>query len=652
MKKVMVWGLLLILSFNLALAENLYQYDSLQLQLGVSGRFDLISAGMNPEIESAKVQLLLFPKDSFRQKILGFDTLGEKTEEEIIFTWDSPILGQKDFSYTSLVQTWNERTEVKDKISFPLNNNINLNKYLQPAETIDSDNPKIIAKAAELAEGEDDAFKVAFNLANWVGENVKYDLNTLTASASQKASWVLENKEGVCDEMTSLFIAMCRSLGIPARFISGISYSTSELFEEPWQPHGWAEVYFPDYGWVAFDIAFGEYGYIDVTHVQLRESGDPKESSTLYEWQANNVNLESDNLNFEVRIKDKGKIIEDEIQLEMEIIAPEVKFGSYNLIKGILKNKEEYYATATLQAAFPEEIEIIGKNRRTILLRPKEIRETHWIIKVPENFNPNYVYSFPVVIYSEKNISTGDVFFSQRRSNTYYSLEEMQALIPREKDKTYSRKVAIDCIYESEIELNASNKIECKFKNSGNANLRQAKFCLGEICEIKDLLISQRVNFSINLDTRKVGNNKILVSAENELIEKKSFMEYLVYDQPKIKLNYTLPAEIYYKDVFWLNLSLSPDSYSFPQKVKIGLGGQGERKVVEISEINEEQGLVFELKGDKLSRSNKLKLDLSWEDQKGGKYRQTKEIIFSALPRTFWDKVKMAINGLLQPFYS
>ena len=60
----------------------------------------------------------------------------------------------------------------------------------------------------------DDLFIVVYKLAEWVKTNVNYDLSTLTASVSQKASWVLDNKEGVCDEITNLFIALSRALGI------------------------------------------------------------------------------------------------------------------------------------------------------------------------------------------------------------------------------------------------------------------------------------------------------------------------------------------------------------------------------------------------------------------------------------------------------
>ena len=91
--------------------------------------------------------------------------------------------------------------------------------YLEAGEVIDSENAGIGRQASKIAEGEDDLYGVVYNLATWVEENVDYDLSTLTAESSQKASWVLENRRGVCDEMTSLFIAMCRSLGIPAKFV-------------------------------------------------------------------------------------------------------------------------------------------------------------------------------------------------------------------------------------------------------------------------------------------------------------------------------------------------------------------------------------------------------------------------------------------------
>src|SRR3989338_2220208 len=107
-------------------------------------------------------------------------------------------------------------------------------------------------------------YVASFLLASWVKENVRYDLTTLTAEAVQTSSWVFQERRGVCDELTNLFIAMARSVGIPARFVTGTVYSG---LLPGWGNHGWAEVYFQGYGWVPFDVTYGQYGWIDPSHV-------------------------------------------------------------------------------------------------------------------------------------------------------------------------------------------------------------------------------------------------------------------------------------------------------------------------------------------------------------------------------------------------
>ena len=72
-----------------------------------------------------------------------------------------------------------------------------MTEFLKPTKSIDSNNKEIISKASELTEKEDDLFKAVFKLANWVEENVNYELDSITAKASKKASCVLENKRGV-----------------------------------------------------------------------------------------------------------------------------------------------------------------------------------------------------------------------------------------------------------------------------------------------------------------------------------------------------------------------------------------------------------------------------------------------------------------------
>src|SRR3989344_7884367 len=337
MRKLWALCLILILILPFSLAQgDLYSMDSLELQLKVDGSFELVPTKSGSNIKEVTAKIFLYPEESERQKIILWDSEGTVKDEIVSFFWNDKKIEKKEFGYTALIETQNKRLAVKEKIVFPLSsqNVQGLEQYLEPTEIIDSDHPLVIAKAAELAEGEDDLFKVAFNLASWVEENIEYDLNTVTSTASQKGSWVLQNKQGVCDEMTSLFVAMARSLGIPARFVSGISYTNSQEVIDAvgsnWAGHGWAEVYFPEIGWVSFDVTFNQYGYIDVTHIRLRDGFDPSEPAVKYEWLADGVELQKGKLDLEVNIEKEGMPITEEILLEQEILSHEVGFGSYN----------------------------------------------------------------------------------------------------------------------------------------------------------------------------------------------------------------------------------------------------------------------------------------------------------------------------------
>lgn len=61
--------------------------------------------------------------------------------------------------------------------------------------------------------------------------------------------------EGVCQDHAHIFIAAARSIGIPARYISG--YLLLEEEQESEAHHAWAEVLLPGLGWVGFDVSNG-----------------------------------------------------------------------------------------------------------------------------------------------------------------------------------------------------------------------------------------------------------------------------------------------------------------------------------------------------------------------------------------------------------
>lgn len=62
----------------------------------------------------------------------------------------------------------------------------------------------------------------------------------------------LEQGSGVCQDHTHIFCAVCRTLGIPARYVSGyLSHGAGHDADAA--SHAWADAYVEDLGWVSFD---------------------------------------------------------------------------------------------------------------------------------------------------------------------------------------------------------------------------------------------------------------------------------------------------------------------------------------------------------------------------------------------------------------
>lgn len=61
---------------------------------------------------------------------------------------------------------------------------------------------------------------------------------------------------GVCQDFAHIFIAVCRCIGVPARYVSGHLFRRDgALFQEA--GHAWAEAWIEHLGWVAFDPSNG-----------------------------------------------------------------------------------------------------------------------------------------------------------------------------------------------------------------------------------------------------------------------------------------------------------------------------------------------------------------------------------------------------------
>ena len=94
----------------------------------------------------------------------------------------------------------------------------------------------------------------------------------------QTALTTVQSGTGTCRDYAELFIAIARTLGIAARFVSGYLYDSSLTDTESGDMHAWAEVFLPGAGWRGLDPTHGIFcdsSYVPVAHAVVAESVNP-----------------------------------------------------------------------------------------------------------------------------------------------------------------------------------------------------------------------------------------------------------------------------------------------------------------------------------------------------------------------------------------
>ena len=93
--------------------------------------------------------------------------------------------------------------------------------------------------------------ELADRMLRAIDEQFTYEKGVTNATSS--LSDVLRHRRGVCQDYAHIMIGMARTLGIPARYVSGVLHPYGERYRGYTQTHAWCELYFPSLGWVGFD---------------------------------------------------------------------------------------------------------------------------------------------------------------------------------------------------------------------------------------------------------------------------------------------------------------------------------------------------------------------------------------------------------------
>jgi len=126
--------------------------------------------------------------------------------------------------------------------------------YLSDGRKYCINDPYIKKTADKIIADETNCYWIARKFFNYVIENMEYELT----GGWNAAPLVLKRGTGSCSEYSFAFIALCRSVGLPARYVGSVVLRGDDASTDYDVFHRWAEVYLPNYGWVPFDLSRGD----------------------------------------------------------------------------------------------------------------------------------------------------------------------------------------------------------------------------------------------------------------------------------------------------------------------------------------------------------------------------------------------------------
>ncbi len=150
-----------------------------------------------------------------------------------------------------------------------------LDRFLGAEAFLESDSPEIRAEAEKATAGAKTARERAERLARHVHAIVEKRPTVSLPSAVE----VLRTRVGDCNEHTALYVAMARSLGLPARIAVGLVYLRGAFYY-----HAWPEVWIaetPGRGlWLPVDPTLNQFP-ADATHVRLARGGLDRQAAIV-----------------------------------------------------------------------------------------------------------------------------------------------------------------------------------------------------------------------------------------------------------------------------------------------------------------------------------------------------------------------------------
>lgn len=131
---------------------------------------------------------------------------------------------------------------------------VEVRQYLESEFWIPVEDPRVKAVAAEATKGRRGILAKARGVYDWVVANTRRDPD-VPGCGLGKVEVTIAQRTGKCADISSVFVAVARAAGVPAREVFGLRLGQPGQTDITDGHHCWAEFYLPGTGWVPVDPA-------------------------------------------------------------------------------------------------------------------------------------------------------------------------------------------------------------------------------------------------------------------------------------------------------------------------------------------------------------------------------------------------------------
>jgi transglutaminase-like putative cysteine protease len=166
-------------------------------------------------------------------------------------SWGKDATSRK-LSYSFAV----ERQEIQLKnlpTTEPAWNAADYAEYLKPT-SIGPTSGEVKKLSDSITKGKKGVLEKAKAIYDWTCENMYRDPNTRGCGKGDVCE-LLKKPGGKCTDISSVYIALARAAGVPAREVFGLRLGKKAQEDVTTWQHCWVEFFLPGYGWVPVDPA-------------------------------------------------------------------------------------------------------------------------------------------------------------------------------------------------------------------------------------------------------------------------------------------------------------------------------------------------------------------------------------------------------------